>query len=124
MRDMRKFYTKKFNEDSQFIRTKRNKGPKYFINCLQSYLVGEFPELAAIQYHLQNDEKTSDLELNDMIQFLGCLLYPKDISPLLDDISNNNIDIPSAKKQMSINNGKNKMINSNYKFKTIHSYLY
>ncbi|CDW84664.1 UNKNOWN [Stylonychia lemnae] len=122
MRDMRKFYTRKFNEDSQYIRKKRNKGTKYFVCCLESFLVHSFPELAALQESLKLSGAESDLNLNEMIQFLGCLLYPKDM--MTTNKMKLGLSRYNGENSINMEDGSQSCFQWKKKFQTIHSYLY
>lgn len=49
MRDMRKFYIKKFNEETKYMGTKRNKPSSFIINSLNRFVNSNFPEIVNIQ---------------------------------------------------------------------------
>ena len=78
IRDMRKFYSKDFNEVTQFIKRKRYRDSAFFFKCLRQYLSIRFPEV----FTLNSSEDHSippERDFNDFVFFLGCLLYPREL---------------------------------------------
>lgn len=45
IRDMRKFYSTDFNDETGYIKRKRYRGNDYFAKSLDSYLAKKFPEI-------------------------------------------------------------------------------
>eukprot|EP00347_Sterkiella_histriomuscorum_P022867 403336861 len=117
MRDMRKFYLRKFNEEQKYIRKKRNKGADYFFNCLNKFFQNNFTELLSVQENLNED--LNYLDIKEMITFLACLLYPKDISSIVKKYEKIQQESETQVQEAAEISFQNVL-----KFKTIHSYLY
>ena len=72
VRDVRKFYSRDFNERTDFIKRKRKSSNEFFIQCLESYISDRIGELST---HLEVRKET--LAFN-----LGALIYPKEMLQL------------------------------------------
>jgi len=44
VRDMRKFYTHEFNDETKYIKRKRYRNPEFYFECLNQYLGAQFSE--------------------------------------------------------------------------------
>ena len=111
---MRKFFSKDFNNVTSFIKRKRYKSQQYFFLCLKQYLNSRFNEFAdAILINNQKRSNTTS-DFNELVFFLGCLLYPKDMDLALSDIGTEMGDDKRDKWSGAMSQ----------KYKEIHSYLY
>ncbi|CDW73140.1 UNKNOWN [Stylonychia lemnae] len=78
IRDMRKFYTAVFNDETKYIKRKRYRSADYYVSCLRLYISQQFPEFIQTQDisgPINQEERT---DINEQLLFLGCLIYPKD----------------------------------------------
>lgn len=93
-RDMRKYYSKDFNSLTKFILFKRYKEKDYYITCIKDYFKQKFPEFETF---LDQDYRCPSLNFeadsNDLIFFIGCLLYPKELWVSIQNINNDNNNI-------------------------------
>ena len=89
IRDMRKYFSKDFNTRTMFIKRKRYKCDQYFFMCLKEYLTNRFEEFGThvIIFNKQTQTLKPAHEYIDLIFFLGCLLYPKDIELAMKNIA-------------------------------------
>ena len=78
IRDMRKFFIKEFNCLTNFKTCNiKKKADKTFIECLELYIDTYFRELMS---PIEEQRDQNLLTINkDLLIFLGCLIYPKDI---------------------------------------------
>jgi hypothetical protein len=72
IRDVRKFYSKDFNESTDFIRRKRKNSKQYFMECLISY----------IQIRIGNLREQMGVNMETLAFNLGSLIYPKEMLQL------------------------------------------
>ena len=72
VRDVRKFYSRDFNDRTDFIKRKRKSGGEFFLQCLDAYIgerMGDLPK--------QLEVRREALAFN-----LGALIYPKEMLQL------------------------------------------
>ncbi|CDW84859.1 UNKNOWN [Stylonychia lemnae] len=128
IRDMRKYYSLDLNGSTNFIKKKRHKDDKYFYECIFEYINQKFPYFQADLQNLQQNRDPPALtfkqhqqrakkvpDFNDIICFIGCLLYPKDIKNAIDCFDGKNNERISRLTQFK---------DHNVDYKTLHSYLY
>ena len=85
IRDFRKFYIVDFNLQTSYISKKQIKTSNYYLKCIKEYLLARFPELLTGD-EFKDDSFKYDENFDNLIYFIGCLLYPKDF-PNKEDIN-------------------------------------
>jgi len=68
VREMRKYYSTHFNENTNYIKRKKNE-PVNFMQVLKEYCEPRFGDLA----------KQLELDMNDIVFNLGAMIYPKEM---------------------------------------------
>ena len=69
VRDMRKFYTKDFNDSTSYIVNKRKHPRKFYLECLDNYN----------QLKLQGLSNMLNIESETLTFELGSIIYPKEM---------------------------------------------
>ena len=69
VRDVRKFYSKDFNECTDFIKKKRKNNNEFFLECLNLY----------IQQTIGNLRNSPGVSSESLAFNLGALIYPKEM---------------------------------------------
>eukprot|EP00347_Sterkiella_histriomuscorum_P021751 403332891 len=117
-RDLRKYLSKDLNQHTKFIAFKRYKEKDFFISCIQNYLRDKVPVLHdfVMEEDYSNPTLNFEPESNDIIFFIGCLLYPKELWVSFQNINNQDSHILS--ENMKVEDIEDE------RFKIFHSYLY
>lgn len=71
LRSIRRFYIGKFNLLTNYIKSKRGKGPEFLVQCLTAY-VSDFSNNARVKAHLNQSTPSSIKELK---KFFGSIFY-------------------------------------------------
>lgn len=60
---MRKFFSKDFNDVTNYIKRKRFRGNEYYVQCLDQYLLHRFPEIySSVLNYTENLQETCSVE--------------------------------------------------------------
>ncbi|CDW79396.1 UNKNOWN [Stylonychia lemnae] len=85
LRDVKKYYTKDFNEATQFITLQSIKDLRCFVPLAASFLRQRFPEFSSQIDPRKWFQSTKDVMNipDDFIFFFGCLIYPKQMFQII-----------------------------------------
>ena len=78
LRQIRHFFIAKFNKLTNYIKSKRGKGPEYFVMCLRAYVYDFSKNTKA---HL--NQSTPSL-IKELKRFFGSIFYSKDMKTTIN----------------------------------------